>query len=292
MAAITRQVGSTGQIVGVFVPDATVSTGVGLPNLTASTVSLSWKRSNMSAVSTQTLSTGTIGTWAASTFTQWSSTLALGWYDVSIPDGVFASGSTAGLHLYGGANMAPVPILVELSAAGFDNQRAISTQAATMPVVNTDKAGYGVSSMSIPVGVSSGSISVSTVLDKSGYGVSSLSIPVGVSSIGVTVGVSTMLDKIGYALTAAYDPAKTAAQAGDAMTLQSGERNSVADALLNRNVSGGSSTGRLVKQAYHVLRNKVDTGAGIVYDTDDTTSSFAFTVSTAAGNPITVFDPA
>ena len=68
-----------------------------------------------------------------------------------------------------------------------------------------------------------------------------------------------------------------------------------ADALLNRNVSGGSSTGRTVKQALHVLRNKSAVAAGTltVYDTDDTTSSWTATVSSdAAADPITGIDPA
>ena len=68
-----------------------------------------------------------------------------------------------------------------------------------------------------------------------------------------------------------------------------------ADALLNRNVSGGSSTGRTVKQALHVLRNKSAVAAGTltVYDTDDATSSWTATVSSdAAADPITGIDPA
>jgi len=68
-----------------------------------------------------------------------------------------------------------------------------------------------------------------------------------------------------------------------------------ADALLGRNVSGGSSTGRTVKQALHVLRNKSAVAAGTltVYDTDDTTSSWTATVSSdAAADPITGIDPA
>jgi hypothetical protein len=98
----------------------------------------------------------------------------------------------------------------------------------------------------------------------------------------------------GAALSAAYDPAKTAAQAGDAMALTSAERNSTADALLARNVSGGSSAGRTVKQALHVLRNKTDFAAGTltVYDTDDTTASFTAAVTTTAGDPISQIDPA
>ena len=68
-----------------------------------------------------------------------------------------------------------------------------------------------------------------------------------------------------------------------------------ADALLGRNVSGGSSTGRTVKQALHVLRNKSAVAAGTltVYDTDDTTSSWTAAVSSdAAADPITGIDPA
>ena len=68
-----------------------------------------------------------------------------------------------------------------------------------------------------------------------------------------------------------------------------------ADALLGRNVSGGSSTGRTVKQALHVLRNKSAVAAGTltVYDTDDATSSWTATVSSdAAADPITGIDPA
>ena len=67
-----------------------------------------------------------------------------------------------------------------------------------------------------------------------------------------------------------------------------------ADALLGRNVSGGSSTGRTVKQALHVLRNKSAVAAGTltVYDTDDATSSWTATVSSdAAADPITGIDP-
>lgn len=84
------------------------------------------------------------------------------------------------------------------------------------------------------------------------------------------------------------------ATTGDAMTLTAGERNSVADALLARNVAGGSSAGRLVKEALYVLRNKVDVAAGTltVYGTDDSTAAFTAVVTTTAGNPISTIDPA
>lgn len=128
-----------------------------------------------------------------------------------------------------------------------------------------------------------GAITAGTVSDKTGYSLSgtqtfnvtgnitgNLSGSVGSVTAGVTV--STNNDKTGYSLTSAEEAA-------------------IADAFLGRNVAGGSSSGRLVKEALYTLRNKVDTDAGIVYQVDDVTTAFTFAVTTAAGNPITVFDP-
>lgn len=67
-----------------------------------------------------------------------------------------------------------------------------------------------------------------------------------------------------------------------------------ADALLGRNVSGGSSTGRTVKQVFHFIRNKWVVAAGTltVYDTDDTTTSWTAAVTgTAGADPVTGVDP-
>lgn len=91
-------------------------------------------------------------------------------------------------------------------------------------------------------------------------------------------------------------PASPAA-VGDAMTLSSGERSAVADALLGRNVAGGSSTGRTVSQTLYAIRNKWDNvnGTYTVYETDDTTVSWTATISgTSAGGAdvITGSDPA
>jgi hypothetical protein len=71
-----------------------------------------------------------------------------------------------------------------------------------------------------------------------------------------------------------------------------------ADALLGRNVAGGSSTGRTVSQALYALRNKVafDTpsaGSFTVYATDDTTPAYTGTYTTDAGaEPVVSLDPA
>lgn len=66
----------------------------------------------------------------------------------------------------------------------------------------------------------------------------------------------------------------------------------VADAILGRNIAGGSSSGRTVSQALYPLRNKwtVNTTSGVysVYFTDDATLSWTGSLSTdASAVPIT-----
>lgn len=88
-------------------------------------------------------------------------------------------------------------------------------------------------------------------------------------------------------------PASPAAT-GAAMTLTAGERTSVADALLGRNIAGGSSAGRLVKDSLAFLRNKWTVAGGVltVYDTDDTTVLWTAAVgSDAAALPVVSSDP-
>ena len=99
-------------------------------------------------------------------------------------------------------------------------------------------------------------------------------------AIAVTTGrvtVGTNADKTGYALTVTPPTA-----------------NENADALLDRNVAGGSSAGRRVKEALYVLRNKSAIGAGTltVYGVDDVTAAFTAAVTTTAGDPISAIDPA
>lgn len=90
----------------------------------------------------------------------------------------------------------------------------------------------------------------------------------------LTGSVDSVTTKTGFALTA-------------------GERTSIADAIIMRNVAGGSSTGRIVKHALAVLRNRVAVagGVGTVYEQDDTTPMWEFNVTTAAGNPISEIAP-
>ena len=68
----------------------------------------------------------------------------------------------------------------------------------------------------------------------------------------------------------------------------------IADKILTRNIAGGSDTGRTVKQALRILRNRraVSSGTLTVYQEDDSTPDWTAAVTTAAGNPVNSVDPA
>lgn len=124
---ISRQVGTLQECYPVFIQDATVSTGLGLPNLTISTFSSYYYRSDMTSTSSVTLvSTGTLGTWSSGQFLQINSTFMRGWYQFCLPNGIFAAGSTCAIHLYGHPSMAPAPILIDITR--FNNQGWVSSQ--------------------------------------------------------------------------------------------------------------------------------------------------------------------
>src|SRR5439155_22913168 len=98
-------------------------------------------------------------------------------------------------------------------------------------------------------------------------------------------------DKTGYALTAAYDPSKTASQAGDAMALTAGERNSTADALLARSIGAESYAAKGVvptlRQALFMLLQEIQersiTATTLtVKKLDGTTTAMTFTLDSAS----------
>jgi len=87
--------------------------------------------------------------------------------------------------------------------------------------------------------------------------------------------------------------AAIATDAIDADAIATDASNEIADALLNRNIGGGSSTGRLVKEGLFALRNKSEiVGATLnVYDESDALSWTAAVASSASADPVTGIDP-
>lgn len=193
---ISRQVGTTNEVLAVFIQDYTVSTGAGLANVSSSSVNFAWCRNNQTAISSGICTAGgAIGTYSVSTLTQLSSTSTLGWYHFSPPDVLFLSGRSAILHLYGYPNMAPVPIEVELTATNNQTIQPVGVSSASVNF-GVSTLATSVSSVTGLVAVSSLQTSVSSVtglvaVSSLQTSVSSVTGAVHVSSFGRQVGVSS-----------------------------------------------------------------------------------------------------
>lgn len=116
--------------------------------------------------------------------------------------------------------------------------------------------------------------------------------------LGAPAGASVSADVAAINSKTTNLPASPSA-VGSAMTLTSGERNSVADALLDRDMStgadSGSTTVRTVRNALRFLRNKwsISGTTMTVCKEDDTTTAWTATLTATAGaNPVTASDPA
>ena len=79
----------------------------------------------------------------------------------------------------------------------------------------------------------------------------------------------------------------------DAAALATDAGQEIADRMLLRNIATGDDSGRSVAQALFALRSRVliSGSTGTVFQNDDTTSSWTFSVVTAGGQVITDFDP-
>jgi hypothetical protein len=111
-----------------------------------------------------------------------------------------------------------------------------------------------------------------------------------ITSSGIATGAITA----GTFAAGAIDAAAIATDAITSSELAASAAEKIADSLLNRNVAGGSNTGRKVKEALAFLRNKWTISAGTltVFDTDDATPLFTAAITTTAGNPVSTVDPA
>jgi len=92
------------------------------------------------------------------------------------------------------------------------------------------------------------------------------------TSLNAATPAVTVSDKTGFSLVVAYDPAKTAAQAGDAMTLTAGERTSIGTAVWASATRTLTSFGTLV----------ADVATAVWGAAARTLTAFGFTVNTNA----------
>lgn len=127
----------------------------------------------------------------------------------------------------------------EVGSFSIENRSALMPTTAARTLV-VDSAGLADANMVKAGPTGSGTAQTArdlgaSVLISSGTGTGQLDVTSGV----VKANATTVGDKTGYALTAAYDAAKTASQAGDAMALTSGERTTVAGVIGARQITEG-----------------------------------------------------
>lgn len=124
MAKLSIKAGSTSQTVDIFIQNNSVTTGAGLAGLVFNTSGLTCYYNFPGAASTSvSLVTQTAtGAWSSGGFCAVDATNQPGKYRLDIPNALLASGNGryVGLYLQGAANMAPLPLEIELTAV--DNQ--------------------------------------------------------------------------------------------------------------------------------------------------------------------------
>lgn len=181
--SFSRQVGTVGQMVDLFVQNATVTTGAGLPNLLISSFNAYYHRTDMTSTSTVTLvSTGTMGTWSSGQWLQINSTLMMGWYQFCMPNGMLVAGSSVSLHMAGHPSMAPVVARFDINR--FNNQGWVSSEPHNVTRLYSDAA----------VTSAAGVLAVDVSSIQRGSAVTSAAGRLAVATVGVssiTVGVST-----------------------------------------------------------------------------------------------------
>lgn len=144
MAKLSILKGATSVLVRIFIQDSSSTTGAGLTGLVFNSGSLVCYRmrddDGNAGATAITLATMTLGTWASGGFKEKDATNAPGWYEFGIPNNALATGSrSVSIHLKGAANMAPLPIEIELT--GVDNQDGVRFGLTALPNAAAEAAG-------------------------------------------------------------------------------------------------------------------------------------------------------
>lgn len=264
MAKQLVQLGNTSRTEYIWIQDSSSTTGGGLTGLVFNSAGLTayyvTERGSATAITLVTLASATAA-YSSGGFIAVDGTNMPGLYRIDIPNAVFATADKSVVLLKGATNMAPV--LLEYQIVAFNPDDAVRLGLTALPNANAGAAG------GLPTGNASGQVTVA----------------------GTATGAITSSSFAAGAIDAS-------AIASDAITsaeLATSAIDEIADGILNRNIAGGSSTGRLVKDAFRAIRNKSVIAAGTltVYQEDDTTSAWTATVgSDPTAEPIISIDPA
>lgn len=133
MAKLSVVAGATSVTVNLFIQDSTSTTGAGKTGLAYNTASLTAYYALPAAAAVAiTLATQTAaGAYSSGGFVEIDATNMPGWYRFDVPNAAIASGRFSSIHFKGAANMAPLPLEIELTA--WNNQDAVRGGMTAMP---------------------------------------------------------------------------------------------------------------------------------------------------------------
>ncbi len=212
MAQIDVVAGATSVSILAFIQDSSSTTGQGLAAvapaggslLSGTTAYYSFTGTSAAAVAISLSVLATVGAaWSSAGIVTLDDVHMKGWVRIDLPNAALAasSGRSVAIHIYGGTNMAPCPILIQLT--GWNNQDAVHGGMSALP--NT-------------------ACTTNASLLTSGTGTDQLSVTSGRIDIGKALGTAVTLDAnsvlnvsakywAGTAITATSIPVATAAGA-------------------------------------------------------------------------------
>ncbi len=329
--------GATSEILEVFIQDSTSTTGAGLTGLTNASAGLTcyYHINTAASAVAVSLASMTVGTFTSSGFKEVDSANMPGIYQLCLPNAAYASGKSVSAFLKGATNM--VPLALEIEITQTNNQDAVRGGMTALPNANAAAAnGLPTSgSGSNQILLSSGLVRLTTAgagdiwdtvlashltagstgfalnaagsagdpwatavpgaysAGQAGY-VLGTNLNATVSSRSTYAGgaVASVTGNVGGNVTGSVG----SVTAG--VTLTSGERTSVADAVLTRDFGSVSPQPALNErnalQALRFLRNawSVAVATLTVFAEDDTTAAWTSNLTLNSGaNPITGSDP-
>lgn len=144
MAKQSIKSGSTSISILLFIQNSSVTNGAGLTGLAYNTSGLTayYVRPGETATAITLVTQTVTGAWSSGGFVEIDATNLPGWYRFDVPNAVLATGAiSAGLMFKGAANMAPLPLEIELVLQ--DPQTALPADLSTVTTVGAQLAAYG-----------------------------------------------------------------------------------------------------------------------------------------------------
>ena len=132
----------TSVMVDLFVGDASSTVGAGLTGLVFNSAGLAayYHRDGDAAATAITLVTMTVGTWASGGFKEVSAANMPGFYQVGLPDALFAGGySRVSVMLKGAVDMVPVLLTIDILPVGEETATVVADGGNTASTFRTSR---------------------------------------------------------------------------------------------------------------------------------------------------------